>query len=768
MKKTSTSLLLALALALLAGCSPSDTGSAQLAVSVSQALTSPISRVSVTASAAEFPSVSVDLVFSHGVWGGFLSNIPAGSHRTFLAQAFDASGTQLFEGSVSGVSIVADQTALVALTLKQVNAPPPFQNAAPIIDSLVASSTSTSIPASSALSLLATVHDPNAGDTLSYAWSATAGSFSSSSAASTSWTAPASAGIQTLTLTVTDPGGLSSSISLAVNVTPRPLLGNAQFSLAFNSFPQVASLSSSLTRLTVGQTTSVSASVSDLDGDSLTYAWSASCAGSWANATSSSAQFTPSEYPSGTCNNCRLRVSVSDGRGGQSTGALALCVSRAPAPQHFNPVILSASGSSGMASPDQVLTYEVVASDAEGSALSFSWTIQAGTLSTPVNTTSSSRITWTAPACVAASDLPLTATVTNAFNLKATQRFSVSGLPACPGGWTLANSMNTIRSAHTATLLLNGKVLIAGGGGSSGSIATAQVYDPASGTWSDTGSMLSARYRHTATRLPDGKVLVAGGYSVATRTSSAEAEVYDPASGTWSATGAMISPRSFHTATLLTTGKVLVTGGESGGILATAEVYDPATGTWSATGTMALSRSLHTATLLNTGKVLVAAGVFGSNNLATAEVYDPASGTWSAAGSMGSPRYSPTATLLNNGKVLVAGGYGSSNLVAAEVYDPASGTWSAAGSMASFRIHPTATLLPDGTVLIAGGQGTSDNLATAEVYDPATGTWSATGTMTWSRQAHTATLLNNGRVLVVGSNAGMGCVTAELYTPSPP
>jgi hypothetical protein len=121
MKQISTHLRLALALTLLAGCLPSssDTGSAQFAVSVPQALSSSISRVSLTVTATDFPSFSVDLVFSQGVWGGFLGNIPAGSNRSFLAQAFDSSGTRLFEGSAVGVSISANQTALIALTHQQ-------------------------------------------------------------------------------------------------------------------------------------------------------------------------------------------------------------------------------------------------------------------------------------------------------------------------------------------------------------------------------------------------------------------------------------------------------------------------------------------------------------------------------------------------------------------------------------------------------------------------------------------------------------------------
>jgi hypothetical protein len=757
-KKTSTPLLLALALALLAGCSSlsstSGTGSAWFAVSVPQALSASISRVSVTASAADFSPLSVELVSSNGVWGGTLGNLPAGPYRSFLAQAFDASGTLLFEGSASSVSIVAEQTSLVALTLQQVNAPPPFQNEAPFIDSLTAPA--TSVPTGGTLSLTGTAHDPNPGDTLSYAWSATAGSFSSSTSASTSWTAPAAIGMQTLTFTVTDSRGLSSSLFLAVYVLPSGGQGNAQLSISFNTSPQMASLGATASQLAVGQTTSVSASVSDLDGDSLSYSWSATCAGAWSNASSSSAQFTPSALPADTCNNCELTISVSDGRGGRTAGTLALCVSDSPAPQHFPPLILSASGSSLTATPGQVITYEVAAIDPEGSALSFSWAATTGSLSPATTDTSSSRITWTAPSCISEGTTPaVTATITNAFNRSSTQRFSLTApLPVC--GSASAGSMASPRDQHTATLLNNGKVLVTGGSSST----TAEVYDPAVGTWSTVSAMVSPRDNHTATLLLDGKVLVAAGYH-----GNDTEEVYEPASGTWSPTGSVIATRIHHTATLLLDGKVLITGGHQASPTppSRSEVYNPASGTWSEVGTMNWPRAFHAATRLPDGKVLVTGGI----NTETAELYDPASGTWSMAAPMASARFFHTATPLPNGKVLVAGGVSYTGLPGtAELYDPTSGTWSPAGSMISPRYQHTATLLNNGKVLVTGGDGMNDTTATAEVYDPASGTWSTAASLAEPRYQHTATLLNNGKVLITGGRNGSGTLaTAELYTP---
>ncbi|AFE04501.1 branched-chain amino acid ABC transporter2C amino acid-binding protein [Corallococcus coralloides DSM 2259] len=766
MKKAFTPLLLALAVALLAGCSDSsgEVGSVRFAVSASQALASDIARVSVTSSAADIPAVTVDLAATNGVWGGIIGNIPAGSNRSFVAQAFDSSGTLRFEGSATGVTITANQATLVAITLQQLNPPPPFDNEAPFIDALVASS--TSVAAGGSISLMAIAHDANPGDTLTYAWTATAGSFSTPSEAATSWTAPATAGIQSLTLTVTDSRGLASSAVLAISVAPGPE-GDAELSICFNSFPVVAAVSASPTQLAVGQTTSVSASASDPDGDSLSYSWSASCDGTWANASSSSAQFTPSVLPGSACNNCRLTVAVSDGRGGQTTGTVALCVSDMTPANQFPPVIIRSYRSSDTASPGQVLTYEVVASDLEGSPLTFSWAFTGGTLGTPVSDATRSRVTWTAPAC-GPTPLSITAIVTNEFQLTTTRTFTVTGLPACEGRWASTGSMLEPRWGFTLTLLPNGKVLAAGGyNQETGTIlATAELYDPASGTWSPTGSMPAERWLQTATLLPDGKVLVAGGFGENAGFISS-ALLYDPASGTWSPTGSMNQSHVEQTATLLPDGRVLAVGGS---INPEAELYDPASGTWSPTGSMAAPCRYCSATLLPDGKVLVAAGqdpFFGV--LATAELYDPASGTWSPTGSLAEARFAYSSALLPNGQVLVTGGGNDTSVFAtSEVYDPASGIWSPTGAMAEARSFASSALLPDGRVVVAGGYGSigGSGLVTSEVYDPASGTWSGTSSLLEPRARAPAVLLPNGKVLIVGGLFGFtSLATAELYTP---
>ena len=136
--------------------------------------------------------------------------------------------------------------------------------------------------------------------------------------------------------------------------------------------------------------------------------------------------------------------------------------------------------------------------------------------------------------------------------------------------WTTTGSMNTARSRHTATLLQNGTVLVAGGFVGLGSLQTAELYDPTAGTWGVTGSMGSARSSHTATLLQNGTVLVAGGNPGPLNT----AELYDPTAGTWSTTASMTDARANHTATLLQNGKVVVAGGESASSsLASAELF---------------------------------------------------------------------------------------------------------------------------------------------------------------------------------------------------
>ena len=229
--------------------------------------------------------------------------------------------------------------------------------------------------------------------------------------------------------------------------------------------------------------------------------------------------------------------------------------------------------------------------------------------------------------------------------------------------WASAGSLATARSVHTATLLPSGKVLVVGGlntAANANNLAVSELYDPATNAWTPTGAMTTARYAHTATLLPDGRVLVAGGLS-ATVGVTASVEVYNPATNSWTTVNPMATTRYLHTATLLANGKLLVMGGSAfaNGVFATfktAELYDPVANSWATAAPMAVARSSHTVTLLSGDKVLVSGGFSALN---TGEIYDVAANAWTSTGLMGAGRHAHSATLLGNGKVLISGGVGS-------------------------------------------------------------------------------------------------------------
>ena len=298
------------------------------------------------------------------------------------------------------------------------------------------------------------------------------------------------------------------------------------------------------------------------------------------------------------------------------------------------------------------------------------------------------------------------------------------------GSWSATGSMVEARTYHTATLLPDGRVLVTGGIGTPTSeffaniLASAELYDPETGQWTATSPMLGVRVSHTATLLRQGTVLVAGGGSSSDGDGGplASAELYDPNTGSWTPTGSMVGAGPGWTATLLANGGVLMTGG-----FLTAEQYDPGRGIWTATGPMLGARVGHTATLLPNGMVLVAGGMAGTGALVGVELYDPDTAQWNVTGTMIEARLSHGATLLADGRVLVAGGVnsvidGGVASGSAELYDPVSGSWTATASMPEARTGFSMTLLPDGTVLVAGGTSVgTESLASAELYDLGSG-----------------------------------------------
>src|SRR5215469_6121926 len=286
-----------------------------------------------------------------------------------------------------------------------------------------------------------------------------------------------------------------------------------------------------------------------------------------------------------------------------------------------------------------------------------------------------------------------------------------------------------------------------------------------------TGSMNIARIGHSATLLSNGKVLVAGGWngSDLSPTVFASAEIYDPAKGKWSFTGSMTVARAGQSAVLLQNGEVLVAGGD-GETPSTAELYNPATGTWSATGTMTAGGFGAGSVLLQNGLVLAV----GSTGNPSADLYDPSTGAWSATASPLSR--SGYVALLPDGEAWSAGA----------VYDPSTAQWTSDGGPAPCR-SCSVLMLANGNVLAAGGvktvQGnpypTTVAVKTAKLWDLAVGeqlgctclSWQSTGNLQTATEGASIVLLSNGQALLSGgatsTNSGSFVViaTAELYTP---
>jgi hypothetical protein len=344
-----------------------------------------------------------------------------------------------------------------------------------------------------------------------------------------------------------------------------------------------------------------------------------------------------------------------------------------------------------------------------------------------------------------------------------------------PGLFSPTGSMEKARAGHTATHLLDGRVLIVGGFGSEDSQGSAEAWDSEAGSFSAAGSLVQPRHHgggHTATLLPDGRVLVVGGFDE-DAFGLTSAEVWDPVTASFSPAGTLAEGHAQHTATLLPDGRVLIVGGyrRFQHYAETAEIWHPETESFAPADLLAATRYGHTATLLDDGRVLIAGG---EGAAPPAEVWDPVTGSSAPAGSMAAGRFNHTATLLTDGRVLVVGGIG---IRQAEVWDPAKASFGPAGSpLVEARRGHTATLLPDGRVLVIGGESgyhlndtnTLTVHATAEIWDPVTASFSPAGSpLVEARRGHSATLLPDGRVLVVGGadDGDDAMASAEIWGP---
>jgi len=322
------------------------------------------------------------------------------------------------------------------------------------------------------------------------------------------------------------------------------------------------------------------------------------------------------------------------------------------------------------------------------------------------------------------------------------------------------------RSGHTATLLPDGKVLIAGGMRRNQDFyRSTELYDPATGKFQGTGEMSIARVGHIAVLLRSGKVLIAGGWIGHGTTDSAE--LYDPATGRFTAISKMTTRRAGLSATLLTNGDVLLAGGGDhdgpDGAIGSAEIFHGDTLRFQPTGSLHRPRSGHTATLLHDGRVLIAGG--GSGGLiAAAELYDPKTGTFSQTGNLITARHKHTAGLLPDGRVLIAGGSDERDwhgtMSSAEIYDPRTGKFTATSPLndSRFKLPNESVLLASGKLLVAGGS------REVEIFDPASGKFLlAAGQMNDERHFMTETKLRDGSVLLAGGYPNNDQATPQTW-----
>jgi hypothetical protein len=312
--------------------------------------------------------------------------------------------------------------------------------------------------------------------------------------------------------------------------------------------------------------------------------------------------------------------------------------------------------------------------------------------------------------------------------------------------------MSAARVRAAAVLLGNGKVLITGGYGQ-GALSSAELFDPATGRFIPTGSMTFARYAHTATLLDDGRVLIAGGNSGAAPV--AIAEIYDPLSGTFGIAGAMSTPRFDHSAVLLNTGATLIVGGtNASGSIAQGEIFSD--GVFAPAGNMNAARAQAAVARAGDGRVIIAGGVQSNRGqsivISNVEQYDTKSGFQFLTTQNLLPISGGAAVTLLDGRVLMFGAH----TVFCVLFDPSNNSFRLLRGVTP-RNTITATRLRGGNVLLTGGK-------TTQVFSPLDESFHDAVSLNIERTLHTAVLLSDGRVLIAGGAdaGGTPLASAEI------
>ena len=431
-----------------------ETGSASLGVATQALSTSNVQRVTITISGANIsPNIVQDLVKVGNQWKGIIGKIPAGSGRTFLAQAYDntVGGNLIYEGTTTNVTITKSQTTTAVILLQQKTAPDPFSNAVPVINSLVASANAVGF--GETVNLDVNASDPNTGDTLTYTWSSSAGTFSSTSTTSTVWTAPSTPGLYTINIEVMDQKMGKTTASLTIDVQSYHSRGKAQIQISFNTWPTVTKVWADKGRINVNEATGVHVTATDNDNNSLSYSWASDCGGTFSSTTSTDPNFTaPSTLP--TSGKCKLTVTVSDGNGGTTTGDVTIQIG-APLDANIAPLLITTFQSEEQINNGATVTLRVVATDPNGDNMTFQWVEIGGpngTLSTPTSTATTSALTWTADSNKCSATVRVIVTDDGNPNATTTHDFSI----LCDNPTPVAKTI--VAGSHACTLLNNGTV----------------------------------------------------------------------------------------------------------------------------------------------------------------------------------------------------------------------------------------------------------------------------------------------------------------------
>ncbi|MDD4004726.1 MAG: kelch repeat-containing protein [Elusimicrobiaceae bacterium] len=372
--------------------------------------------------------------------------------------------------------------------------------------------------------------------------------------------------------------------------------------------------------------------------------------------------------------------------------------------------------------------------------------------------------------------------------------------------WNNGPALSASRGQHTANILANGKILVAGGTDGTSTLASAEILDPALGSsssWVSAGTMTYSRSNHTATMLPNGNILVTGGYTQGVTSGSiTSAEIYYPSENAWVETSPLNTARQSHSAIMvpkgLYGGNILVIGGYSNSqYLDSMELYNPVTSQWTALATtLTTKRAQNSATLMHNGNILICGGVNGTqgtlNSCEVVVVHDDGTFTVQAAPALNQKRHSHTATLLRDGRVAIIGGNnGAGEIRWQNISDGGArsapttevATLDGSGDIASWtmgadnlysiyatgqemifgRQNHTATLLPNGKVLVLGGvTGLKQTVPYEELFNADFSTWTHIGN-DLSRGYHTSVITSSGMVMAIGGYDGSKYIGTTQY-----